>query len=82
MELRIWDNGGESFDRYTVRVGNDYYGMSENPFGPQSFNQYIGTYCTNVVMEGRHVGKLIYKNDKMGLEMLPDVLKKAIAGRM
>lgn len=81
MKLKIWDNNGKSFDRYTVRVGNDYYGMSENPFGPQSFNQYIGTYGTNAVMEGRHLGKLICKNE-MGLEMLPDVLKKAIADRM
>ena len=32
MKLKIWDNGGKTFDRYTVRVCNDYYGMSEEPF--------------------------------------------------
>lgn len=44
MILKVWDNAGKSFDRYTVRVRNDYYGMSTNPNSPQGFNQYIGSY--------------------------------------
>ena len=44
MILKIWDNGGKSFDRYTVRIRNDYYGMSSNPSHPQGFCQYIGPY--------------------------------------
>ena len=44
MILRVWDNGGISFDRYTVRIRNDYYGMSHDPNSPQGFNQYLGSY--------------------------------------
>jgi len=44
MILKVWDNGGMSFDRYTVRVRNDYYSMSHNPISPRGFNQYIGAY--------------------------------------
>ncbi|GAG66515.1 unnamed protein product [marine sediment metagenome] len=44
MILKVWDNGGKSFDRYTVRVRNDYFGMSKNPSSPQGFNQYAGSY--------------------------------------
>ena len=44
MILIVWDNGGKSFDRYTVRVRNDYFGMSENPGSPQGFNQHAGSW--------------------------------------
>jgi len=48
-KVRIYDNGGRSFDRYTVvftgnfkgRDGRCYYlGMSESPFHPQGFGQH------------------------------------------
>jgi hypothetical protein len=43
--IRAYDNGGKTFDRYTVvytgnyrgRNGCDYVGMSSNPFHPQGF---------------------------------------------
>ena len=43
--IRCYDNGGETFDRYTVvytgrykgRNGCDYVGMSVHPFDPQGF---------------------------------------------
>ena len=46
--IRCYDNGGETFDRYTVvytghykdRNGCDYVGMSEYPFSPQGFGQH------------------------------------------
>jgi len=46
--IRVYDNGGKSFDRYTVvftgrykyRNGCDYLGMSEHPFHPQGFGQH------------------------------------------
>jgi hypothetical protein len=45
--VRCYDNGGESFDRYTVvYTGNykkssfEYVGMSANPFHPQGFGQH------------------------------------------
>ena len=48
--VRCYDNGGRSFDRYTVvytgtytrRTGglHGYVGMSSNPFHPQGFGQH------------------------------------------
>lgn len=38
----VYDNGGETVDRYTVIIGQDVYGMSHNPTNPQGFNQYLG----------------------------------------
>lgn len=41
--MRIYDNGGASFDRFTVVLEDgSVYGMSANPLSPQGFNQYIG----------------------------------------
>lgn len=56
--LRIYDNGGKTFDRYTVvfmkqkeRDGSyAALGMSENPFHPQGFGQH----CSAV--PGSHIG--------------------------
>jgi hypothetical protein len=46
--IRVYDNGGESCDRYTVvftgnykgRNGCDYLAMSARPFHPQGFGQH------------------------------------------
>ena len=59
--LRIYDNGGKSFDRYTVVFLNrpEYGGMfeclamSENPFHPQGFGMHA------MAMLGGHLGKRI-----------------------
>lgn len=61
--LRIYDNGGRSFDRYTIippRWARDYRerGMlwdciaaSQNPFNPQGFGQ------STTAMPGSHLGR-------------------------
>jgi hypothetical protein len=41
-KIRIFDNKGETFDRYTVLIDEDAFGMSHNPLSAQGFNQYIG----------------------------------------
>lgn len=60
--IRIYDNGGRTYDRYTVvymkepetRPGTfAARGMSEHPFHPQGFGQYCAA------MPGRHLGKRI-----------------------
>jgi hypothetical protein len=59
--LRIYDNGGKSFDRYTiVFLDRPEHGdmleclaMSENPFHPQGFCQH------SMAMLGAHLGKRI-----------------------
>jgi hypothetical protein len=41
--ILVYDNGGESFDRYTiVTPDNSVYGASDNPFHPQGFGQFVG----------------------------------------
>ena len=65
--IRIYDNKGETFDRYTVAIENAepegretyYFGMSNNPFSPQGFNQFVGERSTGAVSEGPHLGALI-----------------------
>ena len=73
--IRIYDNGGKTFDRYTfvfpsldVPRNNDYYGSSEDPFYPQGFGQYAGNYPFE--RSYKHLGKLIPP------ESLPDQARK------
>ncbi len=44
-QLVIFDNGGETYDRYTILdlKSGDMYGASENPFHPLGFGQYCGS---------------------------------------
>lgn len=73
--LKIYDNGGETLDRYTAvymdqpeyQPGTFYArGMSENPFHPQGFGQGC------IAMPGRHLGK------KIKFEQLPKDCQKLI----
>ena len=60
-KMKIFDNGGETFDRYTVvftdvkETRDSFYalGMSENPYHPQGF----GLHCDAI--PGDHLGKEI-----------------------
>ena len=59
--VRIYDNGGESWDRYTAVYMNaklpdgsyEARGMSAKPFHPQGFGQMGAAKC------GKHLGKRI-----------------------
>lgn len=61
MNIRIYDNEGQTFDRYTVVYMDDPItdktysarGMSERPFHPLGFGQW----CEAMV--GKHLGKEI-----------------------
>ena len=43
-EVFVFDNGGESFDRFTIVAVEDamLFGASEHPFHPQGFGQFCG----------------------------------------
>lgn len=73
MILRVWDNQGKTFDRYTIRIRNSYYGMSSNPNHPQGFCQYCGDYGS--VVEGKHLGKLLQRKE---YRLLPEEVRKTI----
>jgi hypothetical protein len=59
--VKIYDNGGKSFDRYTAVYTDQKersglftcLGMSEHPFHPQGFGQH------STAQLGRHLGKRI-----------------------
>ena len=65
----IYDNGGETLDRYTIFIGDDVYGMSEQGCG---FNMYIGDRTE--IAEGDHLGIM--------LDHIPHGIKNAINERL
>ena len=68
----VWDNGGESLDRYTIVLSDgEALGMSDNPTSPVGFSQYLGK-----VEVGEHLGKEISVND------LPSNVKKHLEDRL
>jgi hypothetical protein len=75
---KIYDNGGKTWDRYTLLTEPYHFGKSCNAFGfsenaqsPQGFNQYTGE-----VYQGAKLGKEISFDD------LPDEVKNAILERL
>jgi hypothetical protein len=67
--IRIYDNGGKTFDRYTVvftgryrhRTDGEhwYLGMSEHPFHPQGFGQHGWSETQIDYPRYSHIGKRI-----------------------
>ena len=41
MEIELWDNGGTSFDRFTLIIDDDAWGLSIDQ-SPRGFCQYLG----------------------------------------
>ena len=74
-KVTVYDNGGESMDRYTVVIGDDVFGMSENPGSPQGFNQWAGNVGKDIRL-GSHLGKVVK------VTSLPKPVQKAIKDRM
>ena len=81
--LAIFDNGGKSFDRYTVfyktvtRDGRDnwmgYRAMSEHPFSPNGF----GVYSEMLAHEVRAYRARVYRESCKWSE-LPEDVQKAV----
>jgi len=56
--MAIYDNGGRSFDRYSIIFKDgDLVGMSHNPKSPQGFNQYSGNIKEWGLKDLSHLGK-------------------------
>ncbi len=72
-EVIVYDNGGQSFDRYTIFTPDgSVYGMSDNALMPNGFNQYLGD--NTEVEKGSHLGKR--------LKSVPESIKVAVERRM
>jgi|GEM_PF-2423238 len=72
-EVKVYDNEGESFDRYTVLIGEDAYGMSENAMSPQGFNQFLGDVGAIAIED---LGRKIEENE------IPSQIQEAIRDRI
>ena len=74
---KIYDNGGKTFDRYTVLTEPYHFGkscealgLSDNPTDPQGFSQWGDAY------EGDHLGK------EIKFEKLPENIQEHIIERL
>lgn len=72
--IEVYDNGGETFDRYTVIIDGNVYGMSHNPLSPQGFNQYRGKLSELPMARGN--------GDRITIESAPDDVQRAIGRRV
>jgi len=76
--VRCYDNGGETFDRYTVvltnlRIGYQMYlAMSEHPFHPQGFGQHETSQTPIDSPAYGHLGR------KVTFESLPPDVQRCV----
>ena len=76
MKIKVYDNGGKTFDRYTVILScGSIIGMSENPLSPQGFNQYCGDIKDYKLENNEMIGQ------KVSIKDLSDDVKQAIRER-
>jgi len=78
MKVAVYDNKGKTFDRYTVIIGNDVFGMSDNPNHPQGFNQFCGELCASGITESN----ILRMSEETFVENLPRQVIKAIVERI
>jgi len=81
----VWDNGGETADRYTVVTEKQYvFGMSGNPFHPQGFSQFAGRIQDWKVYKDfdDFVSTWDKKETRLGIDEIPEEVQKAILDRM
>ena len=72
MKITVYDKPG-TIDRYTVVIGRDFYGMSDNANFPNGFNQFCGN-TKDGYRRGSHLGKVITD--------IPKEIQKAIDNRL
>lgn len=68
----LYDNGGETFDRYTAVYDSDdyqwYRGMSDNPFHPQGFG----------ISNDGDVSGTMERDTKIEVADAPEMVRKCI----
>lgn len=71
--MHIYDNGGKTFDRYTlIDLEGNVFAFSANPFHPQGFNQFCGNHPCDSKALGREATLL----------ELPEDVQRAIIYRL
>jgi hypothetical protein len=83
--IRVFDNGGDSFDRYTVVIFDgkemNTYGMSCNADAPNGFNQWLGEELNGVVIEAL-AGDTSLLGHEVDLLDVPQAVKRGIGYRL
>jgi len=79
--VTVWDNGGETFDRYTVAIrlpeehGGVYYlGIGETGNVPNGFCMHVGG--PEAVMEGEHLGAVL------SLDEMSEAARRAVVSEL
>lgn len=90
--IRVFDNGGKTWDRYTVVIYEDdtpnneaytaVFGMSSNAKSPQGFNQYLGSGAELPAVLEALQGKKTTVGKEMELTDLPQEVREAIGERL
>lgn len=77
LPVLVYDNGGETFDRYTIVDMNtgEVYSMSENATSPDGINQYAGTIGQELDHPQDHAGKKI-EIDELPLEVMHAIIER------
>lgn len=73
--IRVFDNGGKTFDRYTVIIDQYVFTMSENACSPQGINMFAGE-LSELDSEAVTAGQPVMFED------LPKEVRKAIDNRI
>ena len=81
----VWDNGGETMDRYSILIDKQYvFSMSNDPTSPMGFNQYAGNINDWEVYSGfeHFIDLWDEKETRMKFVDIPEAVKEAIKHRM
>jgi len=71
--IKVYDNGGETLDRYTVIINGDVFTMSSDPLWVLGVNQWLGTVDE---IDAQRLGK------EVTLKQLPKEVLIAIIYRL
>ena len=87
ITIDIWDNGGETADRYTVAITGiqwdtetkvqrvTWLAASERPFHPQG----VGMHCSETPVSAYRVSECRHLGKRIDLYELPDDVRRFIA---
>ena len=75
-DVTVYDDGGKTVDRYTVVIQDgSVFGIGNDPFSPQGYNQYVGE-ISEFPKGLSHTGK------KLKTNQIPEKVKLAILQRI
>ena len=73
--VQVFDNGGETYDRYTVILDDAVLSMSYNAMSPQGVNSHV---CLLSELASKALSGMV----QVPFEKLPDEVKRAVMDRL